>query len=260
MNRWESFALWIALIIAFAPVVVNLGANLVVSPAAYPTLIAPLLIAFCVARGIGRGVSRRSSGIVLLFLGVALEFVGVVGNSWSIARFGLPIAILGIARWTGMMSLAVAALAFWMIPIPDFIIGFTTPNLESALLKATVAVAQPIGIYVNAVGPVASTAAHKFEMHPHDTGIRVAFMLSGFGWFVAAVRGARPIRLAANAGCFALLAIPVQFVAVLFALVLLSAGWPDAAEAWLLHGVGLAVAVGAASYLRARNVLTVQRG
>jgi hypothetical protein len=253
VNRWESFALWIALFIAFAPVVVNLGANLAVSPAAYPTLIAPLLIAFCVARGIRRGVSRRSSGIVLLFMSVALEFVGLVGSAWSIARFGLPIAILGIARWTGMMSLAVAALAFWMIPIPDFVFNLTTPTLESALLKAAATVAQVIGIHVNAVGPVASTAAHHLEMQPHDTGIRIAFVLSEFGWFAAVLRGARPIQLAANAGCFALLAIPVQFFAVLIALALLSAGWPSAADAWLLHGSWLTAALGSGIYLWARN-------
>jgi hypothetical protein len=188
-----------------------------------------------------------------------LEVIGLVGGSWSIARFGLPIAILGIARWTGAMSLSVAALAFWMIPIPDFIIGLTTPNLESALLKAVVAVAQPIGIYVNAVGPVASTAVHKFEMHPYDTGIRIAFMLSAFGWFVAAIRGARPIQLAAKAACFAVLAIPVQFIAVLIALLLLSAGWPNAADAWLLHGVGVTVAVGAVLYLRAQGILGSER-
>ena len=121
MARWESSIFWIALVIAFSPVVVNLGANLVVSPRAHPTLIAPLLIAFCVARGIGRGVPRQSSGILLLLLGVALEIIGLVGYSWSVARFGLPVAILGIACWTGTMSLTVACLAFWMIPIPDVI-------------------------------------------------------------------------------------------------------------------------------------------
>jgi hypothetical protein len=257
VKRWQSFALWIALIVAFAPVVANLGANLVVSPAAYPTLIAPLLIAFCVARGIGRGVPRRSSGIVLLFLSVALEFVGIVGNSWSIARFGLPIAILGIARWTGMMSVAVAALAFWMIPIPDFILSFAAPNLESALLEAAATIASVVGIPVDAVGPVASTAAHHLEMQPHDTGIRIAFVLSEFGWFAAVLRGARPIRLAANAGYFALLTIPVQFFAVLFALALLSAGWPSAADLWLLHGVWLTAALGSAIYLRARPLANV---
>jgi pilus assembly protein TadC len=134
-------------------------------------------------------------------------------------------------------------------------VGFTTPNLESALLKAAATLPQAIGIDVNVVGPVARTAVHHFEMKPYDTGIRVAFVLSAFGWFAAALRGARPIQLAANAGYFALLAIPVQFFGVLIALILLSAGWPDAADAWLLHGVWLVTALGAILVLRARGVL-----
>jgi hypothetical protein len=131
-------------------------------------------------------------------------------------------------------------------------ISITTPNLESALLEAATTVAEVVGIHINAVGPIARTAAHHLEMRPHDTGIQIAFVLSEFGWFAAALRGARPIQLAATAGCFALFAIPVQFFALLFALALLSAGWPSAAELWLLHGVWLTATLGAAFFLWAR--------
>ena len=255
MTRWQSTSVWIALIVAFAPVLVDLGRNLAISPAAHSTIISPLLIVFCLVRGRGRRVPRFRSGIALLFLGVVLEIVGIVGYSWSIARLGLPVAIIGVAGWTGTMPLAVASLAFWMIPIPDFVLGFTTPNLESALLSAAATVVGAIGVDVTTVGPVARIAADRLELVASDTGILLAFVLSEFGWLMAALRSARPIQFFATAGCFGLLAVPLQLIAVIIALAVLAAGWPLAAEAWLLHGVWPTVALGAVLYLRARGVL-----
>jgi hypothetical protein len=257
VDRWQLHFLWVALFAAFAPVCIDLYENLLAYPVAQITLVSPILIGYCLFRGIGRTEPRRLSASALVLLGATLEFLGIAGESWSIARLGLPVAFIGLARWNGAMSLEVASLAFWILPIPDFVFSLTTPNLESALLATATAAVRFVGIGAIAVGPIAHIATDRIELHSHDTGILLAALLAQFGWFVAVCRHARPLQLFATALGWALLSIPGQFVAVVVALVLVAAGWPEVAEAWLVRGVWLTVAVGALIYIHVRNVIRV---
>ena len=93
-----SYAPWLALGVAFSPVLVNLARSVGEYPEQRVTLLAPVLLLLAIRRsGPGRPAGRWD-GAVAIAVGVALEMLGIFTRSWSIARLGLPVAALGLAR------------------------------------------------------------------------------------------------------------------------------------------------------------------
>jgi hypothetical protein len=116
-------------------VIVDMAENLMAEPVDRHTLVAGLLLSLCWRRSLTDGQGGRD-GALWLALGVALEFLGIAAGSWSIARLGLPIGVLGLARLLGAPGLRVAMLSVWLIPIPFFLISAGTPHVEGILTSA----------------------------------------------------------------------------------------------------------------------------
>ena len=102
--------LWLALIICFSPVLVDLARHLVAEPWALYVLLFPPLLARC---AVCEGPDARSvrMGAVLLALSLAVELVAVGGGLVRLGRLGLPLGVIGVSRAFGLLSLRTALLS-----------------------------------------------------------------------------------------------------------------------------------------------------
>ena len=83
--------------------------------------------------------------------------LGILVDAWSIARLGLPLAVIGAARTTGWPALLVALMSLWLVPLPNSILALATPHPESAFaaLEYTAGPARSL-----LVGDAAHAVAH----------------------------------------------------------------------------------------------------
>ena len=237
---------WCALLLGFSPVLADLVANWRLIAEDRATLLVLVLLAAALVQARSRPASRpRADGLVWIAAGAALELFGVVANAWSLARFGLPLAAVGLARYQGRPALAVVALAFGVVPLPDTVLGLTSPALESQLGAAAVATARVLGAgSVRAAGPSLVAPDGRIDLEPADGGLPLAALLACTGWFLALRREAAPRGLVAGAVRGGLWAVPAQPLGLLGVVLLLEAGAPGAAWAWLRYGIA-GVACGA---------------
>ncbi|HEX5068208.1 MAG TPA: archaeosortase/exosortase family protein [Myxococcota bacterium] len=233
---------WIALAVAFSPVLVDLARNWVAEPTDRVVLIAPLLLLLALRRGTANG--RAGSGLAAgsaIAIGIALELLGLLSETRSIARIGLPIAALGVAGWNGRPALAVAALVFFAIPIPDTLLLLASPALESAVVEAAGSILQGLGASVQAHGSSLVASGGRINLHPMDGGATLAIVLGALGWYSAARLGEGVRRCGRRAALLCLLALPLQVLVVVVTGALLAAGHLDASRFWLRHGAWITV-------------------
>jgi hypothetical protein len=127
--------LWCGLAVAFSPSLYNLGESLWEAPWQRYVLFSVLLIALLVRNQPNPNPLKRRPGVGtgLLLFGLISQLFGIAAGSWSIARWGLPLAVLGVSLIVGRPTPSFLVLAFGVIPIPDFVVHATSPWLESAL-------------------------------------------------------------------------------------------------------------------------------
>ncbi len=230
---FESLVPWLALMAAFSPVLVDLAHNLAGFPEDRVTLLAPLLLLLAIRRNGAVQLAGRRDGVVAIAIGAALQMLGIIAESWSIARLGLPVAALGLARWRGRPRLVVMALLFFVIPLPDSVVSLPSPALETAAARVTSALLRSVGVPVEAIGFSLVTAAEQIALRPESCGTSLAFAFTALGWSSAAVARLDIRRSAFRAALCSLLAVPVQLLVLLLAGALLARGLADAAEFWL---------------------------
>ncbi len=238
----SDLALWLVLVAGFSPAIAEYARGI---PEASPpsTLLAPVLIAICAWRGVASAEEPRRAGLALIGAGLLLELVGIALRTWTIEWLGFPVAVLGLALWLGRPSWRVALLAFGLIPVPTSLQIAFTPSAETALLDGACAAWRALGLVFSCTGPVARLGDRSLELQPYDVGWALLPALAQLGWFLAVSRGASVPRTLGTALTFAAAALVVQPLAIGLALALFAAISPDAAEAWLAHGVWLAAAV-----------------
>jgi hypothetical protein len=179
--------------------------------------------------------------MALLTGAIALEGIGIAANSWSIAQLGLALGVVGLARFRGFPPLSVAALAFFAIPLSDFVTSSLSPQLESALASLTSWIARSAGLGVEAVGPALKGPAGGVNLLAADGGPALAHLLAAVGWFAGLRAGASPMGLVARSLAWSISALPVQAIAMLGAAIAVGAGVPGLGKWWLRYGLWPAV-------------------
>jgi len=241
--------LWLALAAAFSPVLVDLARNLASDPSAHPTALTPLLLAGCAWRGAGGPGRGSRDGLLWIALGAGLEGVGIAGGSWSLARLGLPVAVFGLARRLGRPAGAVAALAFWIVPVPHSIFAATTPGLEAFQLRLAGVLAGWVGVAPEIGGTVAIAGGQELQLFGSDGGAPLVAVLAQLGWAAALCRGASAARRVATCAAAGAAGLALQPFAIAIALVLLARVGDQAARLWLDDGAWLTAVAGALLYI-----------
>jgi hypothetical protein len=241
-GRIHSSASWIALGVAFLPVLAELVRHLTDLPHQRSFLLAPLLLVLCARRGPSQAAAPHRDGLLLLLVAVALQFVGIASQTVFIGRLGLALAVVGMARWHGSPKLSVALLAFGAIPVPVTAIAYTTPSLESLWAGAAAQFVQLLGGEVIVSGPLFRSSAGRLELIPTDGGLPLLRVLVELGWYSAVRQGLPGRALLGRVALGAVLAGPIQLIGVTIAVFLLTFGFADVARVWLDHGLWLAAA------------------
>ncbi len=224
---------WIALLLGFSPVLLDLGRHLAATPEASYVLLAPLLLGLAARRELPE--VPRSDGYFLLALGLALELLGIAAASWSVARLGLPLGIVGLARARGFPPLRSALLGFFLVPVPTSLVALPSPELESALAAFAGAVVRGVGGEVRPVGPLFTGTQGRLELSAFDAGIPLAATLAALGWYSAVRRGARVSGALASAVRTSLWAVLIQPCAIAVAVGLFALGLPTLARSGLSY-------------------------
>jgi hypothetical protein len=239
--RPRIIGLWLAVGLAFSPVLVDLAHHLAVEPWARYSLIFPPLLVWCASRERVTPQAARD-GFWWLGLAILLELLAVGGGVTRLARPGLPLAAIGICRAYGLVSARTALLALWAIPIPHLVSAFASPGLERTLLGIGVVAANALGGNVDVLGSRALVSGGELAVAPFDGGLPLAAMLSGLGWY-ASLRCETGLSAAVRrALTWGALAIPIQALAVLIAVGALTVGAGGAGRLFLTHGLWLTVA------------------
>ncbi len=251
---------WIALLVAFSPILVNLVRNASAHPDDRLTLMAPLLLLLAAWQRPVEHAVGRADGLIAIGIGAAMQLFGLLGGSWSLARLGLPVAALGLARWRGAPSLAVAALLFFAIPLPDTVVRLPSPGLETALARSAGFLLSSLGAPIEVGGATLSAAAGRLNLYAPQGGASLAFAFASFGWYAAVSRGAGIASASFRAALASVAAIPAQWMVVLVTAALLAAGDREAAKLWLREAGWIVLAVLALAVLHHREIMGLVRG
>lgn len=228
--------------VAFLPVLADLARHFTEVPNQCSFLLAPVLLLLCARRGPAQVANPRCDALLILLAAVALEFVGIAFQTVFISRFGLALAVVGMARWHGSPKLSVALLAFGAIPVPVAAVSFTTPWLESLWAGTAAQFVQLFGGEVGVSGPLFRSSAGRLELLPIDGGLPLLRVLVELAWYAAVRQGLPGRALLGRVALGAMLAGPIQLIGVTAAVFLLTFGLADVARVWLDHGLWLAVA------------------
>jgi len=236
----RDILVWSAFVIAFSPLLLDLFRHVLAHPwAGYGLLFAVILVTLA-CREPSRGPSHRD-GYALLAAALVLQAVAVGGGFARWGRLAIPLGVMGLARLLGRPSPRVAALAFWAVPLPNFIAAAGSPLLERLWLEGAVMLLAPFATIV-VEGTKATAPRGVLALDAVSGGLALAALLSGLGW-VSALHAWRGVGSALRtASLWGLAALPLQALCVLVALALSVAGAPRAAQAWLSWGIFLASA------------------
>jgi hypothetical protein len=235
------YASWIALAVAFSPVLVDLARNLAQVAEDRVTLLAPVLLLLSLRGATAAPARGHRDGVIGIVLGIGLELIGLASESQSIARVGLPVAALGLARLYGRPAPGSAALLFFAIPVPDTLVLLAGPALQGTMLEATGALLHALGAPVHAHGLELVGPTKRIVLDPAQGAASLALALTALGWYSALRAQAGVGSAARRALLLAPLALPLQMLVMLGTGALLAAGLGDAARFWLRHGAWLAL-------------------
>lgn len=213
-ERRRIALLWIALAVALSPSLVDLAEHVVVRPWARVAIVFPFLLAWSVRRDRSRA-RPALDGYLWIALGLLFSVVGVGGGMPRVARPGIALGVIGLARVTGFPSTPVALLAAFAIPLPSVVLGAFEPGLEGIVGLAMASLADVVGVpaqldlrTMNSLRFV--TPRGVLELVPGDGALSLAWALAGVAWFGAVLRGT-PLRQAARSVArWSFLALPIQ--------------------------------------------------
>jgi hypothetical protein len=244
---WEDrreWVLWATAAAAVSPVLVDLMTSLSEIDGSPSVLLPPCLFALYAWR---EGVSRarpRPIGSLLVAFGLGIQIVGVVAGIDSLARLGLPWVIVGVALLAGRPTFPIAALAFWMVPLPHAVLTQWSPVLESRLAAYAILPLQLLGSDVSAVGRLIRIGSERLEVTAFQGGLTLALLLAQLGWYAALRHHHSLPALVGHAALAAVLSPILQIVSIGLAVLVAMALGSKAGRLWLdyVFPLGLTIA------------------
>lgn len=221
-RRWQV-SLWVALAIAFSPVLVDLSDHWVVQPWSRACLLFPGLVWLASRQDTVRP-GPASWGWALVAAGIVLELLAIGGDVVRMGRVGLVAASIGLCFAGGWSSIRVALLLVWSIPLPASVLNFASPAPEKIVGELGARIVSLFGVGVERVGTRLEGGGSIIELLPADGGLQSAVTLAGLGWFSALLRPTAPLSIARTSILWGLSAFPIHVVLVGAASLALAAG------------------------------------
>lgn len=247
----DSGILAAGLLLAFSPTLVDLGHHWLESPWARYSALFPVLFARCALRE--GGADPRRGALVWILLGLGIELVAALAGALRGGRVGLALAAFGLCRLRGLASARTALLLVGVVPVPASIVKLGSPELPALLLETATGLWSGLGAAVSLEGGAAVTAHGALYVGRYESGIALAPLLAGLGWYDGVLRSRPLARTFAACAALALLAAPLQLLAVVGAVGLAALGHAGTAGALLPHLPWIAVAVTGVALCEARR-------
>ena len=235
---------WIALAVALSAPIAMLLRSLDEVPYPASLLLAPMLAArlrWVRPDCFDARAPQRGPGLALVGAGLAMALLGLLGDAWSVAWLGMPIALVGMAMLTGAVSPAPVALAFWCVPIPTSLFYLTTPWAET--FHARVA-HWPIALLTSRLavgGPHVRFGVDDLDLTVLDGGLHALWVLGLVVFYAALFRREGVAWLLRAGALLPFLAVATQLALVAIAIGLLATGAPLSGENWLAWGGWMAI-------------------
>jgi len=238
--RIDGWVLWLGLFAALSPVLVDLVEHWIAAPWSRYSISFVVLLLLAARADSPRPASKRA-GLLLLILGLAGQVFALAVSKVEIGRWFAAFAVLGVMLLRGGISLRAALLVLWVVPVPSMVIdALGGEAIVRQLYAASVTLLEPLGMTFEIGRRAVTSGAGELALAGHESGLLLATHMSGLAWYAAQRRGLARLATARLMAGFALLALPIQFAAVVASLVLLSWGSPAwttralASATWLL--------------------------
>jgi len=231
MTGARGAVLAFALLFAFAPTLLDLVDHALRHPWARANWVFPLLAGVAAHAEPDDRASRvdARAGIACVAAGAVGQLVALAGDTIRLARPGLVLAAIGLARATGAASWRSAALLAFAIPLPHALYELGSPALETAIATAAAGLAGWAGAACTVAGDALVAGSERLPLTARDGGAPLAWLAIGLAWFQSAVC-AEPRRAAAVRALRSVLAAGALQLALLTAAALALAGGASAAS------------------------------
>jgi hypothetical protein len=235
-----TLVLGLALAAGLSPALLEWARHVAAEPATAYVLTFPLLL-LAASRSTEPTPPDRRLGLLLFALAMAVQVVAFGGGVERVGRLAIPLAIIGFLRFTGAASLAPAALAAFIVPVPHALASAAPlEEVWRAFAELLLAPAGP-----------------ALKLDGWDSGARLIALFAGLGWYAEARSGGTWRTSLRRGAQLAMLGLPLQLAATIVAVALSRAGAVTAARGFLTHGVWIlcaGVTIGALELSRRREV------
>ena len=223
---------------AFSPLIADLVSHWWAHPwARYSLVFGPLL--WIAGRGEVRRPEPARDGWLLMGVALALELLAVGAGYTRVARWALPLGLLGLCRVLGLVTWPVALLGFWLVPVPHALLDRVAAPLDSAWLQLGALLASAFGVAVSVEGATLALPDSVIALSPWDSGVLLASLLSGLGWYRGLRAGLGSAGCGLWAAGFGAAAFVLQALAVSAWVAFGAAGAPLPDTGWLTPALAL---------------------
>ena len=232
-KRAVNWILWGALLVAFSPVLVDLGRHWFHSDwARYSIVFVPLLV-WAVRRSPAQK-PRRGLGWTLVAFSLVIEMVAATGAMIEIARPMFSVAVIGLILATGVAPLRTAMLALWIVPVPNFLSSVMGGDVLARNFFAAMAeLLSYLGRDLQVTRQSLVAGDQELYIVAVYAGLSLFVLLAGLGWYRALKLGLRPLATLRCLLLHMLCGVPIQIAAIALGLVAFALGAGIASDVFL---------------------------
>jgi len=224
-SRSRVILLTAGTLFALSPVLLDWTLHLIDFPSARYAAIFPVL--FLIGIRSHPGTRPRPDGYLWLAAALLVEVACIGGGFPRWGRGAVPLAMIGLCRASGLTSARGACLMLWFVPVPHFLGSAIWPEVILLFTETAAWILPPFDLELSGDWLVASKDGLRLVLNPSDVGLSLLAGMSGLAYFVGWQRSEFPIRTLGRMATWSLIAVPVQWTAILLALWLLQWGEPD---------------------------------